>query len=171
VYVVASTDDGASWSSPVKVDNGGGVSHQFFPDIDALNGTLAVVWQDSRSDPCYSVQLPIGNQAGGTACGWPAPATNIVKTLVASASTSDLTSWSSVKVSDVGHQPQYEMFGNRQVPFQGDYNWISIVDNEGALEAYMAWTDNRNVVPGTDPREAVQDGFDVWQCRACSLTA
>jgi hypothetical protein len=57
------------------------------------------------------------------------------------------------------------MFGNRSVPFQGDYNWVSIVDDGGSLEAYVTWTDNRDVLGGIDPREAVQDGFDVWQCR------
>ena len=58
-----SDDDGATWSDPVKVDNAGGVGHQFFPDIDALGGTLAVVWQDSRTDACYDVQRPMGNAA------------------------------------------------------------------------------------------------------------
>ena len=29
----------------------------------------------------------------------------------------------------------------------------------------MTWTDNRDVVPGTDPLEDEQDGFDVQQCR------
>jgi hypothetical protein len=161
VYVVASTDDGATWGAPVPVDiSAADPGHQFFPDIDALNGTLAVVWQDSRSDPCYSVQLPMGNTAGAVSCG-----TNIVNSFVAS-STNAGASWSaSLQVSDTAHQPQYEMFGNRQVPFQGDYNWVSIVDDGGLLEAYVTWTDNRDVVPGTDPREAVQDGFDVWQCR------
>jgi hypothetical protein len=97
--------------------------------------------------------------ANATSCG-----TDIVRTFAAT-STNGGASWTSLQVSDVGHQPQYEMFGNRQVPFQGDYNWVSIVDDGGDLEAYVTWTDNRNVVPGTDPRETVQDGFDVWQCR------
>lgn len=160
VYVVASTNDGGTWSAPVKVDNAGAIGHQFFPDIDALNGTLAVVWQDSRSDLCYSVQLPMGNMANATSCG-----TNIVNTFVASSITGGATWSASLKVSDVAHQPQYEMFGNRSVPFQGDYNWVSIVDDGGSLEAYVTWTDNRDVLGGTDPRETVQDGFDVWQCR------
>jgi hypothetical protein len=161
VYVVASTDDGATWSAPVKVDNASGVGHQFFPDIDALDGALAVVWQDSRTDACYSVQRPIGNTAGATACA----DDNVVNAFVASASTADLSSWTSIKVSDGGHQPQYEMFASRSVPFQGDYNWISIVSNEGSLSAYATWTDNRDVIPGVDLRESVQDGFDVLQCR------
>jgi hypothetical protein len=37
---------------------------------------------------------------------------------------------------------------------------------DGSLFGYLTWTDNRDVVPGTDPREAVQDGFDVNMCVA-----
>jgi hypothetical protein len=63
------------------------------------------------------------------------------------------------------------MFGERNIPFHGDYNWISLANTDPAnpespLIAYMSWTDNRDVVSGTDPREgSEQDGFDVKQCR------
>lgn len=158
VYVVSSTNDGASWSSPVAVDPVA-EGHQFFSDIDALDGRLAVVWQDSRTDPCYDVQLPIGNTSGAESCG-----TNIVNTFV---SVGEGTAFGpSELVSDVAHQPEYEMFGNRQIPFQGDYNWIALANlDEDTLFGYFVWTDNRDVVEGEDPREEVQDGFDVWQCR------
>jgi hypothetical protein len=159
VYVVGSTDNGQTWSDPVKVDNAGGVGHQFFPDIDALGGALAVVWQDSRTDDCYSVQRPVGNTADATAC----PDDNVLNSFVATSNDGGAT-WASVRVSDVGHQPNFEMFGSRDVPFQGDYNWISIVDTGAGLEAYAVWTDNRDVVPGEDPRESEQDGFDVAMC-------
>ncbi len=77
-------------------------------------------------------------------------------------------------VSSVTHQPQKEMFGARDVPFQGDYNWVAIQDGNGSatggLFAYMVWTDNREVVDGVDPRETEAengfvDGFDGAQCR------
>jgi hypothetical protein len=61
------------------------------------------------------------------------------------------------------------MFGDRQIPFQGDYNWISLAERaDGSLFGYFTWTDNRDVVEGTDPREAEQDGFDVLQCRTAT---
>ena len=72
-------------------------------------------------------------------------------------------------MSSVGHQPQYEMFGNRDIPFHGDYNWISLAesnDPDHPLLAYMTWTDNRDVVPGTDPREDEQDGKASMCCDA-----
>jgi hypothetical protein len=54
VYVARSLDDGQTWSPILVADSP--VGHQYFPDGDALAGTLAVVWQDSRTDGDYSVQ-------------------------------------------------------------------------------------------------------------------
>ena len=70
-------------------------------------------------------------------------------------------------VSSVTHQPSYEMFGNRSIPFQGDYNWVALAfDGTSSLFGYMGWTDNRDVRPGVDIRETdYVDGFDVFQCR------
>jgi hypothetical protein len=166
VYVVSSTDNGATWSNPVAVGSQS-AGHQFFPDIDALNGQLGVVWQDSRTDPAYSVQRPIGNTLDAQGRAVSAPGTNEVNSFLAYST--DGINWSSKKVSSQGHQSQYEMFGSRNIPFHGDYNWISFAERtDGSLFAYMTWTDNRNVVPGSDPREleadGFDDGFDVAQC-------
>jgi hypothetical protein len=176
VYVVASWDDGETWDEPVAVDEAD-AGHQFFPDIDALDGTLAVVWQDNRADDDYSVQFPIGNtldedgnaiSSGGSLAD---PDDDIVNSFVATSGTDAFGFADSVEVSDVGHQSAYEMFGNRDIPFHGDYNWVALaLDEAGALFGYASWTDNRNVVPGTDPREleaqdGFDDGFDVRQCR------
>jgi hypothetical protein len=43
VYVIAATNDGQSWSDPVAVD-AVSAGHQFFSDIDAFRGEMAVVW-------------------------------------------------------------------------------------------------------------------------------
>jgi len=70
-------------------------------------------------------------------------------------------------MSSATHQPSYEMFGNRQIPFQGDYNWVALAfDGPDSLFGYLAWTDSRDVRPGVDIRETdYVDGFDVFQCR------
>ncbi len=174
VYVVRTLDNGRNWSAPKAVD-AAERGHQFFSDIDAFSGEVALVWQDNRTDPAYSVLRPIGN-AAATATSPPtsSPGTNEVNSFFSHSSNG--TSWSdSIQVSSVGHQSQYEMFGSRDIPFHGDYNWISLAntdldDPDSPLRAYMTWTDNRDVVPGTDPRELEEqngfnDGFDVKQCR------
>jgi hypothetical protein len=161
VWVSRSLDNGRTWSAPFKISPSS-VGHQYFPDVDALAGRLVAVWQDSRTDPCYSVQRPVGNTAGATACA----STNNLNTYAA-VSTNGTSFLAAKKVSSIGQQPQYEMFDAASVPFLGDYNWIQLVQRtDGSLFGYMTWTDNRDVVPGTDPRETTQDGFDVesgWQ--------
>jgi hypothetical protein len=162
VYVSRSLTNGATWEPPVKVSDSP-LGHQFFPDADALAGRLAVVWQDSRVDPCYSVQLPIGNTPDATSCG-----DEVVNTYVA-VSTDGETFGPALQASTVANQPQYEMFAARQIPFYGDYNWIQLAElPDGSLFGYMTWTDNRDVVMGEDPREDPQDGFDVDQCQDSS---
>lgn len=77
--------------------------------------------------------------------------------------------------------PQREQFGGRDTPFHGDYNYISA---EGAISGQttrvlMDWTDQRDAVPGDDPRYDIPnvapddgtDGFDVKQCRTFSSGA
>jgi hypothetical protein len=174
VFVVRSLNDGASWSDPVAVAPDP-LGHQFFPDIDAFEGELGVVWQDNRTDPAYGVQFPIGNlyDPDDRAIS---PGTNVVNTFFTSlANPTAFTFAPSTKVSSVSHQSEYEMFGARDIPFHGDYNWISLALDGSSVFAYMTWTDNRDVVAGDDPRETDPDGnpattdgfddnFDVHQC-------
>jgi hypothetical protein len=165
VYVIRSTDDGDTWSDPIPVDPAGGRGHQFFSDVDALGGKLVAVWQDNRTDDAYSVQLPIGNTLD--AQGRPvASGTDVVGTY-ASVSDDGASFTPLGEMSSATHQPSYEMFGNRQIPFQGDYNWVALAfDGASSLFGYMGWTDNRDVLAGVDIRETdYVDGFDVNQCR------
>jgi hypothetical protein len=74
-------------------------------------------------------------------------------------------SWSSSRISDATSNPNYEQFANRTVPFAGDYLYVSSL---GSF-SYGVWTDWRNTVQGTDPRETPEDEddftADVHQCR------
>jgi hypothetical protein len=172
VFFVKTTNGGTSWSAPTRVDSQP-VGHQFFPDISADSGRLAVLWQDSRADAASGPPttpsggdfrtVPIGNvwtaanPPGSTAA---APG---VATYVAT-STNGGTSWSVQLASAAPQMPQYEQFGNRDIPFFGDYNYVAV----SGASALGAWTDQRDTVPGTDPRYTNgdgTDGFDVHQCR------
>src|SRR5436309_3296745 len=52
IYVRHSDDDGATWSSPVRVNDDTTKNSQFLPKIslDPTTGDLAVVWYDARAD-------------------------------------------------------------------------------------------------------------------------
>ncbi len=157
--VFLSRFSGGAWSpaAPISdVPRG----HQFFPDVNADGGKLFAVWHDSRNDPGYSVQAPPGNLPAKDAQGFHLAAPGL-DTYGAVSSDGGRT-WAVSPLSTVRQQPNYLMFGDRQVPFHGDYNYVSSV----AGVAAGVWTDDREVVAGDDPRNTGAEGFQVKQCRA-----
>jgi len=106
------------------------------------------------------VQNPPGNDTEKDAQGFHL-ATAGLDTYGASSSTDAGATWSITRLSAQSQMPNYEMFGDRQVPFHGDYNYVSSVGDF----AYGTWTDTRQVKPGDDPRYLGDVGFDVFQCR------
>lgn len=158
IYFTALTP-GAGWSPPKRLA-ATARGHQFFPDINADGGVLHAVWHDSRNDPAYSVQYPPGNNCAVRDAAGFATATTGLDTYAASSRDGGAT-WSQVRLSAASQTPNYEMFGDRRVPFHGDYNYVSSV---GSF-AYNTWTDTRQVRQGDDPRYAGGQGFDVYQCR------
>ena len=180
IYFIKTTNGGATWSPPRRINAARG--HQFFPDIDADAGELHAVWQDSRNDCANGPPttpsggdfrtVPFSNDwvstdpPGSVRCG---PAAGRGLHAIYAISSNDGATWTSEIVSTVATMPQWEQFGNRDVPFFGDYNYI----DAAAGSVLMDWTDQREVVPGVDiryddPALAVDDsndGFDVKQCR------
>jgi hypothetical protein len=172
VYLIRTGNGGQHWSSPARIDPQR-KGHQFFADITADSGALHAVWQDSRSDTASGPPstpsggdfrtVPISNRwmstnpPGGVSTG------RGVHTFYATSS-NGAKSWDISRVSTVESMPQYEVLGNRDATFFGDYNYVAALGKT----VFMAWTDHRDVVPGTDPRYPADgtDGFDVHQCRA-----
>ena len=133
------------------------VGHQIFPDISADGGVLHVLWWDSRNDPVYSVARPIGNDAAGVTYPsldvWAAKSIDSGNTWIGKSRRTTVTS-----------NGNYEQFSDRAVPFAGDYLWVTSLGNV----AFGAWTDWRDTVAGSDPREGSADDndfADVLQCR------
>jgi hypothetical protein len=181
IYFIKTLNGGASWSAPTRITPNQAEGHQFFPDIDANAGKLHVVWQDSRNDTAQGPPstpsggdfrtMPIANRwVSNNPPGSVSVGTGIGVETFYAVSANRGASWTQQLVSSAAQMPQYEQFGNRDVPFFGDYNYISAVGNT----ALMAWTDERDpseTKPGTDPRYTNgdgTDGFDVHQCRVQS---
>jgi len=159
IYLTKTTNGGSTWSAPTLIDHQS-VGHQLFPDINADGGVLHALWHDSRNDTCYSVQNAIGDCTQKDPSGFHTASTNGLDTYAA-ISRDGGAAWTTSRLSSMSQKPDYEMFGDRRVPFHGDYNYVSSV---GAF-AYNVWTDNRQVAPGDDPRYTGGEGFDVLQCR------
>jgi hypothetical protein len=153
---VRNSPNGISWPTPAFTLDTVGVGHQWTPDIASAAGTISVVFYHSRADPAYSPGLPPGDTASGQNSG------DVVHTFVAK-SVNGGTSWSETQVSTHGSNFNWETHGSRRDPFWGDYIYVSAVG--GTVIA--AWTDSRDIVPGSDPREIGadddHDGFDVYQ--------
>jgi hypothetical protein len=152
---VRNSADGVSFSTPPLQLDAVGTGHQWFPDIASADGTITVVFYDSRGDPGYAPSVPPGNTAAGVNSG------DVVNTFIARSTNG--TSWTETQVTSVGSNFGWETHGSRRIGFWGDYIYVSAVP--GAVN--VTWTDSRDLVPGTDPRETAadddDDGFDVYQ--------
>jgi len=147
--------------APGPADKG----HQLFPDIAVSGGLAHLIWWDSRRDPSCATATacaaqPVGNRADRTVVQ------NALETFGLSFPTSTGPSGSGVPVSDRAYNPNLEQYDGRTVPFAGDYLWIDSV----AGTTFGVWSDWRNAVLGTDPRESAagaepNEGADVLQCR------
>ena len=116
---------------------------------------ISAVFQDSRTDPAYAPSLPPGDTAAGTNSG------NVVHAILARSANG--VSWTEQQLSTAGSNPNWEVRSSLRTPFFGDYNYVSAV--AGTVRA--VWTDTRDLVPGSDPRETGADddfdGFDGFQ--------
>jgi hypothetical protein len=157
---VRNSPDGVSFPAPSVQLDGVATGHQWFPDISSGGGTITVVFYDSRGDPGYAPSVPPGNTAVGVNSG------DVVNTFIARSTNG--TSWTETQVTSGGSNFGWETHGSRRIGFWGDYLYVSAV---GAA-VNVAWTDSRDLVPGSDPREIGadddHDGFDVFQ--PCTYT-
>jgi hypothetical protein len=146
--------DGLTWPSPALTLDTAASGHQFFPDVTSAAGTISAVFQDSRSDPAYSPSLPPGNTAAGANSG------DVVHAILARSA--DGTSWTEQQLTTAGTNPNWEVRGSVRSPFFGDYNYVSAAGST----VRAVWTDTRDLMPGSDPRETGADdadGFDGFQ--------
>jgi Neuraminidase (sialidase) len=148
IEYVFSTNGGSTWSSPALLA-ASTTGHQFYPFLAASNGRVNAIWYDSQGDPSYAAtQAPCNNAAGQT--------TACLNVRYAESVDGGRTWGSSIQVTDMPTNPNYEQFGGRLVPFFGDY--ITVAAQGDTIGA--TWTDQRNTVGAADPT-GDNDGADV----------
>jgi hypothetical protein len=148
--------DGVSWPSAAATLDTVATGHQWTPDIASAGGVLSVVFYDSRGDSAYAADLPPGDTASGTNSG------DVVNTYLAKSADGG-GSWSESQLSTAGSNFGWETHASRRDGFWGDYIYVSAVGST----VIATWTDSRDLVAGSDPRETGSsddhDGFDVYQ--------
>jgi hypothetical protein len=118
VYMLRSVDQGATWSSPIRVnqDAAGLGKEHFLPWIscDPATGNLCIIYYDDRnvSSTQCETWISYSDDAGD--------------------------SWTDMKVSDVAFTP--EPIPGLAAGYFGDY--LGVTSHNG--QAYPVWTDNRN---------------------------
>jgi hypothetical protein len=167
IYFTRTANGGRTWTDLKRIDVQA-KGNQFYPDIDANAGKLHVVWQDTRVDTANPwITVPFQNQK--TAANPPgSTSTGAAVQSVYATSSDEGASWATPFIS-TAYPLQHEQFGNRDIPFFGDYNYISAVGSTVLLN----WADGRDTVLGPDPRYTNgdgTDGFDVHQCRTQNPT-
>ena len=125
IYFLKSTDKGATWSKPVRLNDDQGDALQFFPDVSTgPDGTIHVMWADTRDDPMkvrYNIYYTRSTD-GGKTWGF------VDKTLGYSAK--------DTRVTDFGSNPNRGFPGGQ---FIGDYMGIAATQGD----VYMVWPDTR----------------------------
>jgi HYR domain-containing protein len=117
IYLMRSTDQGATWGTPVRVNNDATANAQWFPWVscDPHTGELYVTFYDRRDD------------AGDT----------LTTTYVAH-STDGGSTWTNLRVGDVQFTPT-PIPGNIAAGYIGDYLGITSKD----CQVFPLWSDNR----------------------------
>jgi PKD repeat protein len=127
VYMIRSTNEGVTWSAPVKVnqDEPGLGKEHYFPWIacDRITGEVSVIFYDDRNVSSSQVEVFVASSADGG------------------------ITWEDFKVSDVAFTPS-------PIPglaggYMGDYIGITALGSR----VYPAWPDNRSgtVITYTSP--------------------
>jgi hypothetical protein len=130
IYAQRSTDGGATWGDPVRVNEDPGSRHQIFPMLAVSHGALHVAWYDFRlsttpANEALDVFYACTNCAGSS---YPTFSHN-------------------VRVTDVSHNGNCLMFGGGTAAFHGDYNELDARWNGANHIVHLSWADNRDVSP------------------------
>jgi hypothetical protein len=132
VYVVQSSDGGATWGIPIKVNDDATTTDQWQPTLAVTpdGSNLGIFYYSRQEDP---VNNNLFKYYGRNA----------------SISGSTITFTPSYAISDVPSLPEFGRDSVVNATYMGDYN--QAFGTSGAF--HVVWSDNRNDLPGGAPRK------------------
>jgi hypothetical protein len=155
VAISRSKTNGATWESAVRPHAGFG--HQLTPSIAVAGGRLSIVWYDSRNEPAFTPSGPVsGDCPPGAMTGRRCTGMDVFYNQADTAAAGRLVFGSELRVTDRSFNPN--LFGSIKAitPFIGDY--ITVVSD--AVNAYVVWTDNRDINPSANAQEDASPATD-----------
>ena len=129
VLLARSTDGGATWTSPITVNDQAKGQH-FFPTIAVAAGTVNLAWYDSRLNTAITMTS--------------------LDVFYAQSTNHGMSFSPNIRVTNVSFNPNIVLrtdAPNPNEPFMGDYNQIAA----SPTAAYLVWADNRNACDTVDP--------------------
>jgi hypothetical protein len=117
IYLIRSADQGATWSTPVRVNTDATTNSQWFPWVssDSRTGEPSVIFYDRRDDPA-----------------------NTLTTTYVAHSTDGGSTWTNLRVGDVQFTPT-PLPGNIAAGYMGDYLGIACRE----CQVFPIWSDDR----------------------------
>ena len=152
IFVSRSTNGGASWQTPVKVNDDATSRTQFHPFlvVDQSNGQVVVAWHDARNDS--NNRKVDFFTARSTDCGQ-----TFQTNVQASAASSEFNN-SGISYSDMNTTDNSNANPNQY----GEYLGLDAQN----CKAYMAWTDTRHYFPSSSTESQEENlGFSDGRLR------
>jgi hypothetical protein len=134
VNMVISTNGGATWGAPVKVNDDITTTDQWMPTVAVLPGgdKIGIFYYSRQEDPgsnnLFKYYGRIGNISGSVVTFNP-----------------------SFAISDIASLPEFGRDGVVNSLYMGDYNHASVTASPKAF--HVVWSDNRDDLPGGAPRK------------------
>jgi hypothetical protein len=150
VMISRSKTNGATWESPVTPHTNNPLGHQIMPFLAAAGGKLSVAWYDSRSEPAFNANGPVTGQCpAGATTGVGCTGMDVFYNQASTGAAGPLSFGTDLRVTTQSFNPN--LFGSIKAisPFIGDY--IHLVADTS--NAYVVWTDNRDVNPTLNAQE------------------
>jgi hypothetical protein len=132
IFMVMSTDGGATWSAPIQVNDDGGSTDQWQPTVVVTpDGTRLGIFYSSREGDDADNNLFTYNGRNGIISG------------------STVTFLPSYVVSDVMSLPEFGRDGVVRSVYMGDYNQAAATNTD----FHLVWSDNRDDLTGGGDRK------------------